>query len=101
MKTITSPIGTARYCYLTKPSTGEYDGEYGTYRTELILEKKDWDALKAQIQPEYEAAYLAENTKQGKELKKANLPFVIDGEDHVVKFKMKAGGKRRDCTDYK
>ncbi|QDP59151.1 MAG: putative helix-destabilizing protein [Prokaryotic dsDNA virus sp.] len=101
MKTITTPIGTARYCYLTKPSTGEYDGEYGTYRTELILDKADWDKLKAQLQPEYEAAYLAENTKQGKELKKANSPFVIDGEDHIVKLKMKAGGKRKDGSEYK
>jgi len=101
MKTITTPTGTARYCYLTNPSKGEYDSEYGTYRTELILDKADWDKLKAQVQPEYEAAYLAENTKQGKELKKANLPFVIDGEDHIVKLKMKAGGKRRDGTEYK
>lgn len=101
MKTITTPVGTARYCYLTNPSKGDFDSEYGTYRTELILDKADWDKLKAQVQPEYEAAYLAETTKQGKEVKKANLPFVIDGEDHIVKLKMKAGGKRRDGSEYK
>ena len=102
MKTITTPKGTARYCYLTKPSKGEYDGEYGTYRTELLLSESDWTTLKNAIKPDYEEAYKAECVKQGKgELKQANSPFGIDDEgNHYVKTKLKGGGKRKDGSEY-
>ncbi len=102
MKTITTPAGTARYCYLTNPSMGEYDGEYGLYRTELILSEEDWNALKTAIKPDYENAYQEECKKAGKDLKKADTPFKIDEEgNHYVKVKMKGGGKRRDGSEYK
>ncbi len=102
MKTITTPKGTARYCWLTSPSKGEYDGEYGTYRTELILEEADWTALKNQIKPDFEAAYQTECVKQGKDkLKQANSPFCIDDEgNHYIKTKLKGGGKRKDGSEY-
>lgn len=102
MKTITTPAGTARYCYLTNPSMGEYDGEYGLYRAELILSEEDWNALKNTLKPDYENAYQEECKKAGKDLKKADTPFKIDEEgNHYVKVKMKAGGKRRDGSEYK
>lgn len=102
MKTITTPKGTARYCWLTNPSKGEYDGEYGTYRTELLLSESDWTTLKNAIKPDYEEAYKAECVKQGKgELKQANSPFGIDDEgNHYVKTKLKGGGKRKDGSEY-
>lgn len=102
MKTITTPAGTARYCYLTNPSMGEYDGEYGLYRTELILSEEDWNTLKNTLKPDYENAYQEECKKAGKDLKKADTPFKIDEEgNHYVKVKMKGGGKRRDGSEYK
>lgn len=102
MKTITTPAGTARYCYLTNPSMGEYDGEYGLYRAELILSEEDWNALKNTLKPDYENAYQEECKKAGKDLKKADTPFKIDEEgNHYVKVKMKGGGKRRDGSEYK
>lgn len=102
MKTITTPAGTARYCYLTNPSMGEYDGDYGLYRAELILTEEDWNALKNALKPEYDNAYLAESKKAGKDVKKADTPFKIDDEgNHYVKVKMKAGGKRHDGSEYK
>lgn len=102
MKTIATPAGTARYCYLTNPSMGEYDGEYGLYRAELILSEEDWNALKNTLKPDYENAYQEECKKAGKDLKKADTPFKIDEEgNHYVKVKMKGGGKRRDGSEYK
>tara|TARA_B100001093_G_scaffold493779_1_gene536326 strand:+ start:3736 stop:4374 length:639 start_codon:yes stop_codon:yes gene_type:complete len=103
MKTIATPKGTARYCWLTNPSKGEYDGKYGTYRTELVLDEADWTALKNQIKPDYEEAYKAECAKQGKgELKRADLPFYIDKDGkHFIKTKMKGGGERKDGSEYK
>lgn len=102
---ITTPVGTTRYCWLTNASTGQYDGEFGTYRTELILEKSDWEALKARLKPEFESMYEKECIKQGKkELKRAESPFKIDEEgNHYIKTKLKAGGRRqdRDKTVYK
>ena len=103
MKTITTPKGTARYCWLTSPSKGEFDtAEYGTYRTELILSEAEWTALKNEVKPGYEEAYKAECVKQGKgELKRANSPFCIDDEgNHYIKTKLKGGGKRKDGSEY-
>jgi len=103
MKTITTPKGTARYCWLTSPSKGEFDTpEYGTYRTELILSEADWTALKNEVKPGYEEAYKAECVKQGEgELKRANSPFCIDDEgNHYIKTKLKGGGKRKDGSEY-
>lgn len=103
MKTITTPKGTARYCWLTSPSKGEFDTpEYGTYRTELILSEADWTALKNEVKPGYEEAYKAECVKQGKgEIKRANSPFCIDDEgNHYIKTKLKGGGKRKDGSEY-
>jgi hypothetical protein len=102
MKTITTPEGTARYCWLNSPDM-KFEPEYGTYRCELILEEKEWNALKNEIKPLFDNAYQAECQKQGKKkLKQADSPFVIDEENkYVVKTKMKGGGKRKDGSEYK
>jgi hypothetical protein len=90
MKVIT-PIGTARYCWLTNPATGEYDGEHGLYRTELVLSQEDWEALKLEIKPEFEAFLESESQKKGKQLKQAASPFKIDDEgNYYIKTKRKA-----------
>ena len=103
MKTVTTPTGTARYCWLNKPDTKFDEGGYGVYRCELILTEDEWNSLKKEITPLYEEAYAAECLKQGKKnLKQAASPFVIDDENnYVVKTKMKGGGKRRDGSEYK
>ncbi len=103
MKTITTPEGTARYCWLNTPDTRFDEGGYGHYRCELILTEEEWNGLKNEIKPLFEEAYQNECMKQGKKkLKQATSPFVIDEENnYVVKSKMKGGGKRRDETEYK
>lgn len=102
MKTITTPTGTARYCWLNRPDTRFDEGGFGAYRCELILEEDEWNKLKKEITPLYDTAYKNEMMKQGtKKLKQANSPFIIDDENnHVVKTKMKGGGKRKDGTEY-
>ena len=103
MKTITTPEGTARYCWLNTPDTRFDDGGYGHYRCELLLTEDEWNGLKNQVKPMFEEAYQAECMKLGKKkLKQAASPFVIDEENnYVVKTKMKGGGKRKDGTEYK
>tara|TARA_R100001463_G_scaffold72139_2_gene126029 strand:- start:3041 stop:3685 length:645 start_codon:yes stop_codon:yes gene_type:complete len=102
MKTITTPEGIARYCWLNKPDT-KFEPEYGHYRTELLLTEEDWTSLKNKIKPLFDEAYQAECLKQGKKkLKQADSPFLIDEENnYVVKSKMKGGGRRKDNTEYK
>lgn len=91
MKVITTPIGTARWCFLTSPATGDYDDEHGTYRTELVLSQEDWEKLKLDIKPHFEAYMEAESQKKGKQLKQAASPFKIDDEgNYYIKTKRKA-----------
>jgi len=91
MKVITTPIGTARWCFLTNPATGDYDDEHGTYRCELVLSKEDWEALKLEIKPHFEAYLDEESKKKGKAQKQATSPFKIDDEgNYYIKTKRKA-----------
>jgi len=93
---LTTPIGTTRYCYLTEPSTGEYDGEFGLYRCELILNKEDWEALQLEIKPHFEAFIQEESQKKGKAQKEAATPFKIDDDgNYYLKTKRKAAYKAK------
>jgi mRNA-degrading endonuclease RelE of RelBE toxin-antitoxin system len=102
MKTITTPKGKARWCYLTKPASGKYDDPvHGTYRCELVLSEEDWNAYKVAIQPEYEKAYDEICRREGKQVKKTDTsPFKIDNEgNHYLDTKMKGGGIRKDTKE--
>lgn len=92
MKVITTPIGTARWCFLTNPATGDYDDEHGTYRTELVLSKEDWEQLKLDLKQDFEVFLDMESQKKGKRLKPApSSPFKIDDEgNYYIKTKRKA-----------
>jgi hypothetical protein len=100
-KTITTPVGIGRYTWLNKPDK-TYDEAYGVYRTDLILSEEDWNAFKLEVKPLYEQAFADEQVKQGKKtLKQHGSPITIDEEgQHVLKCKLKAGGKRKDGTEY-
>jgi hypothetical protein len=100
-KTITTPVGIGRYTWLNTPDK-TYDEAYGVYRTDLILSEEDWNAFKLEIKPLYEQAFADEQVKQGKKkLKQHGSPISIDEEgQHILKCKLKAGGKRKDGTEY-
>jgi hypothetical protein len=100
-KTITTPVGIGRYTWLNKPDF-TFDKEYGIYRTQLILTEEEWNAFKLEIKPLYEQALADELVKQGKKkIKQAESPIFIDDEgNHVLRCKLKAGGKRFDGTEY-
>lgn len=101
-RTITTPVGIGRYTWLNTPDT-TFDKDYGVYRTDLILTKEEWEAFKLEIKPLYEQALADVLLKEGKKkVKQSESPIQIDDEgNHVLKCKMKAGGKRRDGTEYK
>lgn len=100
-KTITTPVGIGRYTWLNTPDK-TYDEAYGVYRTDLILSEEDWNAFKLEIKPLYEQALADEQVKQGKKkLKQHGSPISIDEEgQHILKCKLKAGGKRKDGSEY-
>ena len=77
MKTITTPTGTARYCWLNNPDTRFDEGGFGAYRCELILEEDDWNKLKKEITPLYDAAYKDEMMRQGKKKRKHTYPSLL------------------------
>ena len=101
-KTITTPVGIGRYTWLNTPDKKFDEGGYGVYRTELILTEKEWNAFKLEIKPLYEQALADEQIKQGKKkLKQHGSPITInDDGQHVLKCKLKAGGKRKDGSEY-
>lgn len=100
-KTITTPVGIGRYTWLNTPDK-TFDEDYGVYRTDLILTEKDWNAFKLEIKPLYEQALADEQIKRGKKkLNQHGSPITIDEDgQHLLKCKMKAGGKRKDGTEY-
>lgn len=103
---VITPIGTTRYCYLKNPSTGEFDGEHGLYRCELMLDQKDWEALKLEVKPAFEQYIETESQKKGKAQKEAVTPFKIDDEgQYYIKTKRKAAynmkANKRDVEEGK
>lgn len=100
---LTSPKGTAMYPYLDTPDT-KFDSD-GVYRLNLIVSGEEGIQFVDQL-TEYHNNYYDEFcARDGKALKKANLPIkpVVDEDgnetgDHEIRFKMKAVGKSKDRT---
>ena len=92
---VVSPVGVSQYAWLTTPDT-RFD-ETGHYKTNLILNNKDAQALKTQINAEIKKSLtLAKEKAKGKAIKQAPSPFedeLIDGKPSgnvIFKFKTKA-----------
>lgn len=101
-KTITTPVGIGRYTWLNEPDKKFDEGGFGVYRTELILTEKEWNAFNLEVKPIYEQALADEQVKQGKKKLKLHTSPILINEDgqHILKCKLKAGGTRKDGTEY-
>jgi hypothetical protein len=103
---IASPKGVARYPWLTQP---DYDfaekfNSAPEYKCQLVLNKADSEAFKAQLTKIYQEAYNTACQEEGKKLKQySEFPWV-DLEDPdtgeatgetAFKFKLKATGENR------
>ena len=79
---VVSPVGVSQYAWLTTPDT-RFD-ETGHYKTNLIINDKEAQSLKAQIEAEIKKSVaLAKEKAKGKAIKEAPRPFedeLIDGK---------------------
>ena len=92
---VVSPVGVSQYAWLTPPDT-RYD-ETGHYKTNLIINAKQAQSLKTQIDAEIKKSVaLAKEKAKGKAIKEAPRPYddeMIDGKasgNVIFKFKTKA-----------
>ena len=92
---VVSPVGVSQYAWLTTPDT-RFD-ETGHYKTNLIINAKEAQSLKAQIDAEIKKSVaLAKEKAKGKAIKEAPRPYddeMIDGKasgNVIFKFKTKA-----------
>ena len=92
--------GTARYPHVTEPYK-KFEPEFGVYTCDVIVDKEQADAIKAALRPLYEQELQeAQQEKPGKKLIQREFPIEeIDG-GYLIKVKMKAGGRRRDGSEY-
>lgn len=94
--------GIGKYCHLNEPNK-KFDSEFGEYSCDLVIPSDTIELLQQSIAPIYEEE-LSDLQKEldGKTIKKADMPFVDqDDGTHLVKIKLKAGGRRADGTVYK
>ena len=92
---VVSPVGVSQYAWLTTPDT-RFD-ETGHYKTNLIINAKEAQSLKTQIDAEIKKSVaLAKEKAKGKAIKEAPRPYddeLIDGKasgNVIFKFKTKA-----------
>ncbi len=93
--------GTAKYCFLNEPSK-RFKPEFGEYICDTVVSDEVAERVKAQLRPIYEEELKAMMDVEGKEIKKADLPFVEGEDGNIIKMKIKrkAGGRRLDGTTY-
>jgi len=91
--------GTARYAHLNEPNK-RFD-EYGVYSCDLIVDDATKQGIVEKLKPIYEAELKAVmDDNPGKKIEQKGLPFTeVDG-GHMLKAKLKAGGRRRDGSEY-
>jgi hypothetical protein len=92
---IVTPVGVSQFCWLNVPDT-KFD-ETGHYKTNLIVNAKEGQEIVKSINEEVKKAMaLGAEKANGKEVKKANLPFeeeYVEGKptgNLIFKFKTKA-----------
>ena len=92
---IVTPVGVSQFCWLNVPDT-KFD-ETGHYKTNLIVNAKEGQAIVKSINEEVKKAVtIGAEKSNGKEVKKANLPFeeeYVEGKptgNLIFKFKTKA-----------
>lgn len=101
---LTCPAGIAVYPSLNKPDT-KFDNA-GKYKVKVRIPKDDCGAFLKELKKLYTDNYKAQCEKEGKELKKAPVPWTIVEEDGkktgeiMFNFAMKARGTGRDGSTW-
>ena len=92
--------GVAKYCHLNEPNK-KFDPEFGVYSCDLIIDKEQADAIKQNLRPLYEEELReVQEANPGKGITQREIPIDEVEGGHLIKVKLKAGGRRRDGSEY-
>jgi hypothetical protein len=91
--------GIGKFCFLNKPSK-KFKPEFGEYICDTVVSEEVAEKVKAQLRPVYEQELKARTDLEGKELKKAELPFVESEDGTLIKTKLKGGHRTKEGKVY-
>ena len=92
--------GTAKYAHLNEPNK-RFEPEFGTYSCDLVVDKDQAEMIKNTLRPLYEEELKqVQEEHQGKKIEQKEFPIKEEEGGFLVKSKLKAGGRRRDGSEY-
>ena len=92
--------GVTKYCHLNEPNK-KFDPEFGTYSCDVVIDQEQADQIKSTLRPLFEEELReVQEANPGKKITQREIPIdEVDG-GHLIKVKLKAGGRRRDGSEY-
>jgi hypothetical protein len=93
--------GTAKYCHLNEPNK-KFDPEYGVWSCDVVIDKEQADQIKSTLRPLYEEELRqVQEANAGKKISQREFPIEETDGGFIVRAKLKAGGKRKDGSEYR
>jgi len=93
--------GTAKYCHLNEPNK-KFDPEYGVWSCDVVIDKEQADQIKSTLRPLYEEELRqVQEANAGKKIAQREFPIEETDGGFIVRAKLKAGGKRKDGSEYR
>ena len=92
--------GVTKYCHLNEPNK-KFDPEFGTYSCDVVIDKEQADQIKNVLRPLFEEELReVQEANAGKKITQREIPIDEVEGGHLIKVKLKAGGRRRDGSEY-
>ena len=92
--------GVTKYCHLNEPNK-KFDPEFGTYSCDVVIDKEQADQIKSTLRPLFEEELReVQEANPGKKITQREIPIDEVEGGHLIKVKLKAGGRRRDGSEY-
>jgi len=91
--------GTTKFCALNEPNK-RFKKKYGEYQCEVIVTPELAEQVKKQLRPVYEQEFKDAQDREGKELKKADIPIVEKDGQIIIKTKLKGGVMTKAGKEY-
>lgn len=93
--------GTAKYCHLNEPNK-KFEPEYGVWSCDVVIDKEQADQIKSTLRPLYEEELRqVQEANAGKKIAQREFPIEETDGGFIVRAKLKAGGKRKDGSEYR
>lgn len=91
--------GTTKFCALNEPNK-RFKKKYGEYQCEVIVTPELAEQVKKQLRPVYEQEFKDAQDREGKELKKADIPIVEKDGQIIINTKLKGGVMSKEGKEY-